>query len=114
MAIPTRAIAPVPAAPVNQTTKKVVFGSIEQPKGQRVLLYGTGGIGKTTLACQAPGPVAFIDADESLSILRGQLKEQNIKLPYPVNCSDWKSAREAVQSDGWTASRQSSLTRQQS
>ena len=101
MAIPTRAIAPVPAAPVNQTTKKVVFGSIEQPKGQRVLLYGTGGIGKTTLACQAPGPVAFIDADESLSILRGQLKEQNIKLPYPVNCSDWKSAREAVQSDGW-------------
>lgn len=38
--------------------------------GQRILIYGPGGIGKTTLAASAPAPV-FFDFDESLPRLTG-------------------------------------------
>ncbi len=93
---------PPPAPPVNQqSVKKVVFGTIPQAKGQRVLLYGTGGIGKTTLACLAPGPVAMIDADESLAILRSQLESIDAPLPVTVEVNSFKSAIEALQSTGW-------------
>ena len=36
------------------------------PAGHRVVLYGTGGAGKTTLAATLPGKTAFFDLDESL------------------------------------------------
>jgi len=91
-----------PAPPANQqSTRKVSFGTIPESKGQRIVLYGTGGIGKTTLACLAPGPVAFIDADESLAILKTQLQDNDIPLPLPVQATDWKSLRDALHSDGW-------------
>ncbi|MCK4626278.1 MAG: AAA family ATPase [Phycisphaerae bacterium] len=48
--------------------RRVAFGSIE-PQGHRIGLFGPGGVGKTTLAATAPGPVAFIDLDDSLPIL---------------------------------------------
>jgi hypothetical protein len=82
----------------------VQFGRIDNVTGHRVLLYGPGGIGKTTLAAQLPGPVAFFDLDESLSRLHAQLDEagrlDNIR---PVSgIHDWQSLRDALQSDGWT------------
>ena len=85
-----------PAPPANQQSlKKIAFGSIPEAKGQRIVLYGTGGIGKTTLACLAPGPVAMIDADESLGILRGQLETIEAPLPLMLPVHGFKAVREA-------------------
>ncbi len=102
MAPTLKKIPTAPLPPANQnSSKKISFGTIPDRKGQRIVLYGTGGIGKTTLACLAPGPVAMIDADESLSILRGQLEAIEAPLPHLVNVNDFKEAREALKSDGW-------------
>lgn len=91
-----------PTPPANQQSiKKVSFGTIHKAAGQRVVIYGTGGIGKSTLACLAPGPVAFIDADESLPILRSQLEGHNIPLPLPVEVNGWRECRDALKSSGW-------------
>ena len=91
-----------PAPPVNQQSKsKVSFGNIESSKGHRIVLFGTGGIGKTTIACLAPGPVAFIDVDESLPTLKASLKQNGIELPMIVSANDWASVRSVLQSDGW-------------
>lgn len=97
----TRNTMPPPPAPVAR--RRVAFGDIAAAAGHRVVLYGPGGIGKTTLAANAPGPVAFIDLDESLPRLRGQLEAAGI-LPNirPVTGIDsWSALREALQSDGW-------------
>jgi hypothetical protein len=56
-------------------------------------MYGPGGIGKTTLAAQLPGPVAFFDIDESLGKL-------NIDA-QTVQASTWADLRAALQQDGW-------------
>ncbi len=97
---PKRILPPVPPAS-QQSVNKITFDQIPESKGQRIVLYGTGGIGKSTLACLAPAPVAFIDADESLPILRSQLKEAGITLPLHVPAKDWKSMIDALKSDGW-------------
>jgi hypothetical protein len=80
----------------------VTFGAIDTNVGQRIGLYGPGGIGKTTLGASLPGPVAFIDLDESLPRLRGALEAsgllQNIMV---VNVRSWTELRSALQSDGW-------------
>ena len=92
----------IPAPPAVQTSSnRVQFGNIEQPKGQRVLIYGTGGIGKTTLACMIPGNAAFFDVDESLPVLKNQLVAQGIALPVPVQSPDWQTIRRQLQSSGW-------------
>ena len=67
------------------------------------MLYGPGGIGKTTLAAGLPGPVAFVDLDESLPRLRGQFETlgllENI---MPVEgVSDWQSLRDVLGAPGW-------------
>jgi len=94
-------IPPPPTATTER--KKVAFGEIPSSAGHRIVLYGTGGIGKTTLAAQLPGPVAFIDLDESLPRLKPQLEAAGI-MPniLPVTGVDsWASLREVLQSDGW-------------
>lgn len=74
-----------------------LFGEVSQtPSGHRVVIYGPGGIGKTTLACRAPGPVAYVDAEDSLGVLRKNLTEQGIAIPMVVNVKDFKSLREAL------------------
>jgi hypothetical protein len=79
--------------------KKVAFGTI-QPQGHRIVLYGPGGIGKTTLAAGAPGPVAFIDLDESMPVLRSQLPaDRDIRIVSGVGV--WQDLREALHSTGW-------------
>ena len=61
-----------PAAPaartITPTTERVVFGRPPANTGERVTIYGPGGIGKTSLAAAAPAP-AFIDLDGSLGKL---------------------------------------------
>jgi hypothetical protein len=87
----------------SQAHKAVQFGTVATTTGHRVLLYGPGGIGKTTLAAQLPGPVAFIDLDESLPRLRGQFEaagRMNNIMPV-TGIHDWQTLRNVIQSDGW-------------
>ena len=79
--------------------KKVAFGAI-QPQGHRVCLYGGGGTGKTTLACNAPGPVAVFDLELSMPVLRPQLPaEADIRIVDGVE--SWQQLRDALHADGW-------------
>ncbi len=68
----------VPPPPAQAERKRVAFGKIATATGHRILLYGPGGIGKTTLSAQLPGPVAFIDLDESLPRLKPQFDAAGI------------------------------------
>jgi len=97
-----RVLAP-PAVPMVQVRKAVQFGEVAASSGHRVLLYGPGGIGKTTLASQLPGPVAFIDLDESLPRLRSQLEESGrMENIMPVTgIHNWQTLRDVIQADGW-------------
>lgn len=93
---PNRANPPPPPAPPRAS---VQFGAIPTNKGHRIQLYGPGGIGKTTTVSSLPGPVAFIDLDDSLARLASQLDTRNI---MPVSgVTDWPSLRAVLQADGW-------------
>jgi len=92
-----------PAPPVAVARKSVQFGEVASSSGHRVLLYGPGGIGKTTLASQLPGPVAFIDLDESLPRLRLQLEESGrmANIMPVTGIHNWQTLRDVIQADGW-------------
>lgn len=92
----------LPPPPATQSgAKKIVLGQIQESTGHRIILYGPGGIGKSTLATLMPGPVAIVDSDESLPRLRSQLIAAGQKLPLVVPVNDWTSLRSALHSDGW-------------
>jgi hypothetical protein len=86
-----------PPPPPTAARGQVAFGTIAKAAGHRIVLYGPGGIGKTTLATLAPGPVAFFDLDESLARLGSQLTT----IPHVVPVANWQDIRTALQSDGW-------------
>jgi len=93
-------IPPIPKkAPPAPKAPAVQFGRIATSAGHRIILYGTGGIGKTTLACAAPGPVAFFDLDDSLPKLARKVAEP----PLLVTVETWAQLREALNADGWEA-----------
>ena len=94
-----------PAAPSYPTATRpgVRFGAIAGASGHRIVLYGPGGIGKTTLAAGLPGPVAFVDLDESLPRLRLLFESlgllENI---MPVDgVTDWQTLRDVLGAPGW-------------
>ncbi|MBI5725050.1 MAG: AAA family ATPase [Planctomycetes bacterium] len=78
--------------------RKVAFGPI-QPQGHRIVLYGPGGIGKTTMSCHAPGPVAIFDLDESLPVLRSQLS--NNDQVNRIVVGSWNELRQTLHMEGW-------------
>jgi len=78
--------------------RKVAFGKIE-PQGHRVGIFGPGGVGKTTLAATAPGPVAFVDLDDSLPILLPSLGELDARRVAGI--TGWQDMRDALHSGGW-------------
>lgn len=84
-----------PPVPTGAARGKVKFGAINRAAGHRIVIYGPGGIGKTTLCSQLPGPVAVFDLDESLGKLglEGMLPVDGIE--------SWQDMRTALQSDGW-------------
>ena len=93
---------PTPPPPkLSTAASRVKFSPVGKSKGQRVVLYGTGGVGKSTLACLAPGPVAFLDAEESLPILKTQLESSGITLPTIVTVDKWSAVMDALKSEGW-------------
>ena len=92
---PIRSAVPVaPAAPIVRGTVK--FADVHASAGHRVVIYGPGGIGKTTLAAKAPGPVAFIDLDDSLSRLKPSGDWRIVG-----GVTKWAELRAVLQSDGW-------------
>jgi hypothetical protein len=104
---PVRAAArAAPPAPPTPPRRAVLFAGIDPSNaGHRVLLYGPGGIGKTTLAAHAAGPVAFVDLDDSLPRLRPQLGALAAGIRTVPDVTGWAELREALQSDGWDAIR---------
>lgn len=85
-----------------QSSNAVCFDAVnDNVFGHRILLYGGGGIGKTTLSCLAPGDVAFVDADESLEKLKPALTEDEITIPVKVRCSDWSTLMMATRAGGY-------------
>jgi hypothetical protein len=95
--------APLIAAPPanQQSVNKVSFAKLGDAKGQKILIYGTGGIGKSMLSCLAPGPVGYVDAAGRLSSLKSEMLELGIELPTLVPATNWKTLRGALQSSGW-------------
>ena len=110
---PARSVPPAPSAPPAQRPssrpepaprggRSVLLGAIGEPAGQRIVLYGPGGIGKTTTACLAPAPLAFFDLDDSLAILRPQLPPDVQRGLNRVACeSTWSAMREMLHMPGW-------------
>jgi hypothetical protein len=78
----------------------VQFAPIGKAGGRRIVLYGPGGIGKTTLACLAPGPVAMFDLDGSLPVIWPELSETGADVRV-VQATTWQGIRSALQSPGW-------------
>lgn len=86
---------PPPMVATAVARSPVSFGAPVEGAGHRVVLYGPGGIGKTTLAASAPGPVVFFDLDDSLS----RLKISGAKIVSAIE--SWDALRKALQGDGW-------------
>lgn len=77
----------------------VAFGKPVDSPGHRIVVYGPGGIGKTTLAATAPGPVAVFDLDDSLNVLAETLDHLDVR---PVQCEPtWGAMRAALAAPGW-------------
>lgn len=93
---PQRTIPQPPAQPARATVR---FGDVNARVGHRVVLYGPGGIGKTSLAAELPGPVAFFDLDDSLPRLSSQIDMDNLRLVKGIET--WDDLRAALQADGW-------------
>lgn len=71
------------------TPKKFSIGAPRRA-GQRVGIYGTGGIGKTSLAARCPGRKAFFDLDESMDRLKLSDVVQGVET--------WQDIRDALAS----------------
>lgn len=57
--------------PIGAASRKTFTTSLSEAKTAfKMGIYGTGGVGKTSLAMAAPGPVRFIDLDDSLGALQ--------------------------------------------
>ena len=104
---PARAVKnAIPAPPSAGGVKgKVAFGSLTKAAGHRLVVYGTGGIGKTTLCAALHGPVAFIDLDGSLPVLGARLAEQGLadNIVPVEGVNDWGELMAALDADGWDA-----------
>ncbi|MCO6438968.1 MAG: AAA family ATPase [Phycisphaerae bacterium] len=69
------------------------------------MLYGPGGIGKTSLAVTAPGPVAVFDLDGSLPVLQSQLPTETREGIRTVAAPTWSAMLNALHAPGWESIR---------
>ncbi len=94
MTIPAKkASTPAPAPP---PLARVAFEKITRSTVNRIVLYGTGGIGKTSLTLKLPGRTAYLDRDNSLGKLEID-PERHFRIP----CTGWKDARASLAASGW-------------
>ena len=87
---------PPPKAPPKAPRPNTI--KLESPPasaGHRIVLYGPGGVGKTTLADLAPGPVASFDLDDSFAVLQPEHTKR------VAGIEDWDGLRMALKGNGW-------------
>ena len=75
------------------------YHDLDVRPGHRIGLYGPGGVGKTTLAACAPGPVVFLDLDMSLPVLRPELGPIDVRSVRGVDT--WEAMLALLRGDGW-------------
>ena len=63
--------------------------------GHRIVLYGPGGVGKTSLADLAPGPVASFDLDDSHAVLHPKHTKRI------GGVESWDDLRAVLNGEGW-------------
>ena len=85
-------------ARARQPEPRALFRDVPKRTGHRIAVYGPGGIGKTTLATSAPGPVAVVDLDDSLPVLLPKLPDREIRA---VAADTWQEIRDALHAPGW-------------
>lgn len=85
---------PPPASPM---ARKVQFSQVGKAAGHRIVPYGPGGIGKTTLTTKLPGKTVSIDIDESLARLGSRIENP----PLILQVSSWSDLIFNLNSDGW-------------
>lgn len=78
---------------------KLTFQKPRESVGHRIVLYGPGGIGKTTLAADLPGKTAIFDLDESIPKVAAGLTTDIDTVPV----SNWAELRGALAAPGWDA-----------
>jgi len=81
--------------PPTRKRSMLSFSKAAPHVGHRVVLFGPGGVGKTSLADLAPGPVASFDLDDSLAVLQPE-NTQRID-----NVETWDELRSSLNGDGW-------------
>jgi hypothetical protein len=87
---------PRPAAPAQPVKGKFLRGGVTAAAAQRVGIYGGAGLGKTSLAIRAPGPVLVLDLDNSLPALAiTDDAAKQVEVVSGVSC--WSELRAAVQ-----------------
>lgn len=76
---------PTPAGPVSPSLEDAKskglralswLAQLEEDVGQRVAVYGTGGIGKSSLAALAPDPILYVDVENRMVHLKGKVKRK--------------------------------------
>ncbi len=92
---------PPPPKPEQQPTVPGLFTTVTDKPADRAGIYGAGGIGKTTLGCQAPGDVAYLDSEDSLPVLKKKLIQSGTPLPQVVPVKDWENLRRILGMPGW-------------
>lgn len=102
--VPSRGTAPTKKVAETAATPgfHLSFGAPDTTAGRRTILYGEGGVGKTTLCASLPGKSAFIDLDKSLlklPALRPALEGGNLVAVQGV--ARWEDLRAAIAAPGW-------------
>jgi len=88
--------APPPRVPTRSMQRRTLrFEEPDAEAGHRIVLYGPGGVGKTSLADLAPGPVASFDLDDSLAVLRPEHTQR------VAGVETWDDLRATLNGDGW-------------
>jgi hypothetical protein len=97
---PKTGLPPAGPGPRPPSGKPVRFVKKEEiRKGLKIGIYGAGGLGKSSLALQAPGPLGFIDLDQSLTSLeRGGADLSKVQIVHAIN---WDDLRDQLRGPGW-------------
>ena len=98
---PNRSSVPAVAVRPRRTLSLATVNASEV--GHRIVAYGPGGVGKTTLFASMPGPVAIVDLDESLARLRAKLIAFELigNIREVENVKTWLDLRDTLNGDGW-------------